>query len=91
MPARQLRLIGSAAMLYAIRETGVYLLAAKVEIGLAGVAHGPAADTLGKIEQAGFVSHLGAGLGGHQTARRGRRNGCLLVARALAQEAAGAN
>jgi hypothetical protein len=55
------------------------------------VAHRPAADAIVEVQQAGLVSDLGARLGGHQTARRGRRDRCLLIAGALTQEAAGAD
>ena len=86
MAPRQLRLIGPAAMLHTIGETGIYLFTAEVKIGLARVTDRPAADTLGQVEQAGLVGHLRAGLGGHQTARRGRRDGGLLIARTLAEK-----
>ena len=52
--ARQLRLIGPAAVIDAVRKTGVYLVAAEVEIRLSGVAHRPAADAIIEIKQAGF-------------------------------------
>ena len=91
MSAWQLRLIGTAAMVDAIRETGVHLIAAEVKIGLTGMPHRPATDTIVKIEQAGFVRDFGAGPCRHKPARRGGRDGCLLVAGSLAQEAAGAN
>ena len=48
----QLRLIGMAAMADAIGEARVHLLAAEVEIGLAGVADRPFADLVVEIEQA---------------------------------------
>ena len=88
MAARQLRLIGPAAMLDAIGKTRVHFLAAEMEIGLAGMAHRPAADPVIEIEQAGFFGHFRAGLGRHQTARRGRRDRCLLIARSLPEESA---
>ena len=91
MAARQLGLIGAAAMLDAIGEAGVHLVAAEVEVRLAGVAHRPAADAVVKVEQRGLVGDLRARLGRHKAARRGRRNRRLLVARALTQEAAGAD
>ena len=55
MPARQLSLIGAAAVLDAIGEPGVNLHAAEVEVRLARVAHRPAADAIVEIEQAGLV------------------------------------
>ena len=70
MAARQLGLIGAAAMFDAIGEAGVHLLAAEVEIGLARVAHRPAAHLVRQIEQRGLAGDLGAGLGWHKAARR---------------------
>ena len=91
MSARQLRLIGAAAMLDAIREARVHFFAAEMEVGLAGVAHRPAADAIVEIKQAGLAGHFWAGLGWHEAARRGRRDRCLLIAGALTQKAAGAD
>ena len=91
MAARQLCLIGAAAMLNAIWKTGVYLFTTEVEIGFTGVAHRPAADPVIEIEQAGFISHFRAGLGGNQSARWRRRDGSLLITWALPQEATGAD
>ena len=87
--ARQLRLIGDAAMLDAIGVAGVGLLAAEMEVGLAGMAHRPFADAVVELEQAGLVGDFGARLGRDQAARRGRRDRRLRVAGALADEAAG--
>src|SRR3954469_20886676 len=89
--ARELRLVGHSAMLDAIREPGIGRIAAEVEIGLAGMADRPFADTIVEIEQAGLVGDLGAGLGRHQAARRRGRDRRLLFAGALANEAAGAD
>jgi len=49
MTARQLGLIGAAAMFDAIRETWVYFYAAEVEIGLTRMAHRPAAYAIVEI------------------------------------------
>src|SRR3954466_3202380 len=89
--ARELRLIGDAAMLHAIREAGIGLVAAEMEIGLAGMADRPFADLLVEIEQAGLLGDLGARLGRDEAARRRRRDGRLLLARRLADEAARAD
>ncbi len=89
--ARQLRLIGPSAVRDAIGEPRVHLLAAEVEIGLAGMAHRPAADPVVEFEQAGLVGNFGARPGRNQAAWRCRRDRSLLVTGALAQEAAGAN
>ena len=89
--ARELRLVGDPAMVDAIGEAGVGRLAAEVEVGLAGMAERPFADAVVQIEQAGLVGDLGARLGRHQAARRGRRDRRLGVAWALANEAAGAD
>ena len=78
-------------MFHAIGETGVHLFTAEMEVRLAGVAHRPAADAVVQIEQAGLVGNFRAGPGGNQTARRRGRDRRLLVARTLAQEAAGAD
>ncbi len=91
MAAWQLRLISTATMIDAVRETGVHLITAKVEIRLTGVAHWPATDTIIKIEQAGLFRDFRAGAGRDKTARRCRRNWCLLITGALAQEATGAD
>src|SRR5947209_3117502 len=87
--ARKLRLISDPAMSDAIREAGVGGLTAEMEIGLARVAHRPLADAVVQIEQAGLVGDLGARLGRNQAARRRRRDRRLLIAGALADEAAG--
>lgn len=71
--ARQLRLIGAAAMFDAIGEAGVHLLATEMEVGLAGVTDRPLADLLVEIEQAGLAGDLGVGLAG--TSRRGGAGG----------------
>ena len=78
-------------MLDAIREAGIGLIAAEMEIGLAGMADRPFADLLVEIEQAGLVGDLGARLGRDEAARRRRRDRRLLVARPLADEAARAD
>src|SRR5260221_6414293 len=85
---RKLRLVGDSAMRDTIGEAGVRRLAAEVEVRLARMAHRPFADAVVQIEQAGLVGDLGARLCGHETARRRGRNRRLLVARALADEAA---
>lgn len=46
MSAWQLRLISAATMIHAVRESGVHLVTAEVEIRLTGVAHRPAADAI---------------------------------------------
>jgi hypothetical protein len=61
--AGELRLIGDAAMLDAVGKAGVRLVAAEVEVGLAGVTDRPFADLLVEIEQAGLVGDLRARLG----------------------------
>jgi hypothetical protein len=86
--ARQLRLIGAAAMLHAIGEAGVHLFTAEVKVRLARMAQRPLADLLGEVEQARLVRHFRAGLGGHEAARRRGRDRLLLFARTLAQKAA---
>ncbi len=89
--ARQLRLIGPAAMLDAIRKAWVHGLSAKVEVRFARMTHGPAAHLLRQVEQASLVRNLGAWLGRHQTAGRRRWDRRLLITGALPQEAARAN
>ena len=91
MAARELRLIGPAAMRNTVREAGVHLFTAEVEIGFARVAHRPAADPVIQIEQAGLFSHFRVGLGRNQAARRRGRDRRLLIARALPQKSARAN
>ena len=91
MAARQLRLIGAAAMFYAIREARVHLFAAEMEIRFARMPHGPAADAIVEIEQAGLVGDFRAWPRGHAAARRGGRDRRLLIAGALAQESTGPN
>ena len=66
-------------MLDAIREAGVHLDAAEMEIGLARMPHRPAADAVVEVEQAGLVGHLRARLGRHEAARRRGRDRRLLV------------
>lgn len=83
---RQLCLIGPPAVFDAVWEAGVHRFTTEMEIGFAGMPHRPAADTVAQIEQAGLVRDFGAGLGRDQTARRRRRNRCLLIARPLTQE-----
>ena len=75
-------------MLDAIRESRVRLLSAEMEIGLAGMADRPLADTVVQIEQAGLVGDLRAWLGRDEAARGSRRDRGLLVAGTLADEAA---
>src|SRR6185369_3642231 len=89
--ARKLRLIGDSAMLDAIGEAGVRLLAAEMEVGLPGMADRPFADAVVQIEQRGLVGDFRARLGGDQSARGSGRDRRLLVARTLAHEAAGAD
>src|SRR3546814_4791230 len=86
--ARQLRLIGAAAMFDAIGEAGVHRFAAEMEIRLARMAHRPFADALRQVQQRRLARNVRAGLGGNQAARRGRGDRRLLVARPLTQEAA---
>jgi hypothetical protein len=89
--ARQLCLEGATAMGNAVGETWVHLVTTKVEVSLARMTHRPAADAFVQIEQASFLGHLSAGLGGHQAARRCWRDWSLLITGALAQEAARAD
>lgn len=88
--ARQLRLIGMAAMIDAVRETWVHRLATEMEIGLARMAQRPFADAVVQVEQAGLARNIGRRLCRHQAAGRGR--GCRrgLITRVLAHETAGA-
>ncbi len=55
------------------------------------MTHRPAADAVVQIEQAGLVGDFGRRLGRNQSARRGGRDRRLGIARALADEAAGAD
>src|SRR5205814_5374136 len=89
--ARELRLIGDAAMRNAIRKAGVGGLTAKMEVGLARVPHRPLADAVVELEQTGFVCDLGARLGRNQAARWRGRDRRLLLARTLANEPTGAD
>src|SRR3954470_22220884 len=89
--ARELGLVGDPAMLDAIGKAGVCLLPAEMEVGLAGMADRPFADAVVEIEQRRLVGDFGARLGRNQPARRRRRDRRLLIARALADEAAGAD
>ena len=91
MATRQLRLIGTTAVIDAVREAGVHLVATEVEIRLTGVPHWPAADAIVKIEQAGLLGDVRAGAGRHKPTRRRGRNGGLLIAGALTQKSAGAD
>src|SRR5690348_7149420 len=75
----------------AVGEAGVGRLTAEMEVGLARMAHRPLADAVVQVEQAGLVGDLGARLGGHEATRRRGRDRRLLVARALANEAARAD
>ena len=47
-------------MLHAVREARVHLVAAEVEIGLAGMAERPFADLVVEIEQTGLAGNLAA-------------------------------
>jgi hypothetical protein len=76
-------------MVDAIGKAGVHLLAAEVEVRFARMADRPAADAVVEVEQAGLFGDRGAGPGGNKTARWGRWDRRLLVARALAKEATG--
>jgi ABC-2 type transport system permease protein len=78
-------------MLDTVRKAGVDRSATEMEIGLTGMAHGPAADLFIQIEQARLSGNLRAWLGWHKATRRGRGNRCLLIARALTQEASGSD
>lgn len=91
MAARKLCLIRAPAMLDAVRKTGVHLFAAEMKIGFAGMAHRPAADAIVKVKQTGLVRDFRAGPCGHKAARWCGRDRRLLIARALTQEATGAN
>ena len=73
-------------MFDAVWEAGVHRFTAEMEIGFSGMTHRPAADTVAQIEQAGLVRDFRAGLGRNQTAWRGGRNRCLLIARPLTQK-----
>src|SRR5690606_3427807 len=88
---RELGLISPPAMFDAIREPGVHLLAAKMEVRLARMPHRPTADAVVEVEQAGLVGNLGARLGRNQAPRRRWGDRRLLVTRTLAEEAAGAH
>jgi hypothetical protein len=71
--ARKLRLVGSTAVRDAVREAGVHLVAAEVEVRLARMPHRPAAHAVVEVEQAGLVGHSALGLAG--TKRRGGAGG----------------
>src|SRR6185369_14364803 len=71
-----------------IWKTGIGRLTAEIEIGFARVADRPLADAVVQFEQAGLVGNIRARLGRNQAARRSRRDGRLLFARTLANEAA---
>jgi hypothetical protein len=64
--AWKLRLISTAAMFDAVWKTGVYRLAAEMEIGFTGVTQGPTANTLVQIQQRRFVCHFRAWLCRHK-------------------------
>src|SRR6185503_13945852 len=87
--AGELRLVGDSAMVDAIRKAGVRLLTAEMEIGLARVTDRPFANAVVEVEQPGLVGDFGTRLGGDEAARRRRRDRRLLLARPLADEAAG--
>ena len=91
MAAWQLCLISAAAMVDAIWEARVHLVAAEMEIGFARVPHRPATDAIIQIEQAGLAGDFCAGPCGDQSARWCRRDRCLLIAGALAQKSAGSD
>ena len=84
-------MIGDAAMFDAIGEARVRRLAAEVEVGLARMADRPFADPLIEVEQARLVGDVGARLGGHDPARRGRGERSRLLVRMLGEEAARAD
>ncbi len=75
-------------MLDAVREPGVHLLAAEMKVGLARMAHRPAADPLVEIEQAGLVRDFRARPRRHEATRGRGGNRRLLVARTLAEKPA---
>lgn len=89
--ARQLCLIRPPTMLYAVRKTGIHWLTAKVEIGLARMAHRPATDFIGKVQQAGLVCNRRIRFCWNQPARRCWRDRGLLIAGSLAQESSWAD
>ena len=89
--ARKLGLVSDPAMLDAVGEAGIRRLTAEMKVGLARMAHRPFANAVVQFEQAGLVGDLRARLGGHEAARRRGRDRRLLIARALADEAAGAD
>ena len=70
-------------MFHAIREAGIDRFAAEMEIRFARVPHGPAANLVGKIQQAGLVGDGWVRLCRNETPRRCRRDRGLLIARAL--------
>src|SRR5207248_381494 len=86
--ARELGLVGDSAMVDAIRKAGIGRVAAEMEVGLAGMADRPFANTVVEVEQPGLFGHFGARLSRNQAARRRGWDGRLLVARSLADEAA---
>ena len=54
--ARQLRLVGDAAMLDAIRVTGIGLLSTEVEVGFARMAERPLANAVVEVDIKNAVS-----------------------------------
>ena len=74
-----------------VRETGVHLIAAEMEIGFTRMAQRPFANLITQIKQAGFARNVGTRFGRHKAARRGRGGGWRLIARPLAEEAARPN
>jgi hypothetical protein len=89
--ARELRLIGDAAMLDAIREARIGRVAAKVKSGSPGCPTGHLQIFSLRSSRLVLSAISGLGLAGHQPARRRGRDRRLLVARALAHEAARAD
>ncbi len=73
MAARQLRLIGAAAVGHAIRKSGVHLFAAEVEIGFTGVAHRQRQMRSLRSSRLVFSAISALGLAG--TSRRGGAGG----------------
>ena len=79
-----MRLIGMAAVRDAIREAGVHLVSAEMEVRFTGVTKRPFANAFIEIEQACLARDFGAWLGGDKAARRRWCGGWGLIARPLA-------
>jgi hypothetical protein len=86
--AWQLRLISMATMRDTVREAGVHLITAEMEIGFTRMTKRPFANFVTKIEQAGLARNLCTWLGGHKAARWGRGGRWCLIAWPLAKEPA---